>query len=338
MRVILGNRATSPTVLGGDAIQQRKTGEALERLGVEVVLAHGEIKTFKGIDLVHLFNIIPVENTLTLFKQAKAAGVPVVLSPIYWDATEFLMHTQSKRERDYLEWWQRTRGQRLLLVREADYLLPNGVAEAELLIREFGTIAPYQIVPNAADKIFYYGNPERFRRRYKQRKFILCVGRICRRKNQLSLIRALQNLDIDLVFVGPVDDYPYYRECRNEKTRCHVHFIDTMDQYELSSVYAAAEVQVLPSWYETPGLASLEAALAGCKIVTTGRGTAREYFGDAAWYCEPGDLDSIRLAVQNALSHPVDRGLREKIRQNYNWDRVGRLTLTAYQHVLGLKV
>lgn len=338
MRVILGNRATSATVLGGDAVQQRKTGEALVRLGVEVEMAAGEIKSFKDIDLVHLFNIIPVEGTMALFKQARAARVPVVLSPIYWDAAEFLMKTHSRRDQEYLDWWQRTRGLRLFLVREVDYLLPNGVGEAELLIRDFGTIAPYQVVPNGADRIFYYGNPERFRRKYKHRKFILCVGRVCRRKNQLNLIRALNSFDLDLVFVGPVDDYPYYRECRNEPTRCHVHFIDTMDQHELSSVYAAAEAHVLPSWYETPGLASLEAALAGCKIVTTSRGTASEYFGDAAWYCEPGDLDSIRIAVQSALTHSTDGGLRERIRQNYSWDRVGRLTLTAYQNVLGQKV
>ena len=32
----------------------------------------------------------------------------------------------------------------------------------------------------------------------------------------------------------------------------------------LASAYAAARVFALPSWFETPGLAALEAALAGC--------------------------------------------------------------------------
>ena len=43
----------------------------------------------------------------------------------------------------------------------------------------------------------------------------------------------------------------------------------------------------LPSWFETPGLAALEAALAGCSVVITPFGSTREYFGDLVEYARP---------------------------------------------------
>jgi glycosyltransferase involved in cell wall biosynthesis len=59
---------------------------------------------------------------------------------------------------------------------------------------------------------------------------------------------------------------------------------------ELISLYQGAKVHILPSWFETTGLVSLEAALCGCNIVTTSRGYARDYFQNMAWYCDPLSL------------------------------------------------
>ena len=55
----------------------------------------------------------------------------------------------------------------------------------------------------------------------------------------------------------------------------------------LASAYAAARVFALPSWFETPGLAALEAALAGCAVVITPYGSTREYFGGLVAYARP---------------------------------------------------
>jgi glycosyltransferase involved in cell wall biosynthesis len=334
LKVVLANRSSSNTVLAGDAIQQRKTAQALERLGVVVEMAAGDITSLQG-DLVHLFNIMPVEETYGLFLQAKAAGLPVVISPIFWDPHEFLTMAYPAEDSHFRIWWNRTQEFRLALLKGVDLLLPNGNGEVKQLMERFGKpIAPYRLVPNAADTAFYHADPERFRRRYGSERFILCVARISRRKNQLGLIRALKHTGLRIVFIGPIDDYAYYRECRNEQGRCHVQFIDALNHNDLASAYSAAAVHVLPSWYETPGLVTLEAALAGCKVVTTNRGTAFEYLGNQAWYCDPQDGRSIRDAVMSALEHPGYPGIREKIRRDYNWERVAELTLDAYQFVL----
>lgn len=334
MRVILANRSTSQRILAGDSVQQFKTAEALRQIGITVETAEGKLPDLNGVELIHIFNVIPIDESYDLFQQAKSRGLPVVLSPIYWDPQEFLSRTYAESNSEFQHWWADTDERRRKLLQGADILLPNGQAELDLIQKAYQPLPLARIVPNAADSLYYLARPDRFHQKFGLDRFILCVGRISRRKNQLGLIRALKRHSFQLVFIGPINDYPYYRECRAESTRCRVRFVESLPPVELASAYAAADLHVLPSWYETPGLVSLEAALANCKVVSTDRGTAREYLGEEALYCDPGDPNSIRSAVLSALTHPGFPKLRQRILQEYNWERVARLTLSAYQFLL----
>jgi glycosyltransferase involved in cell wall biosynthesis len=113
-----------------------------------------------------------------------------------------------------------------------------------------------------------------------------------------------------------------------------VYFLDILPPEALAGIYVLAAVHVLPSWRETPGLVSLEAAAAGCRIVTTSYGSVREYFGDLAWYCNPSDLMSIRSAVLLALEATPNHALREKILSSFTWDIAAEKTLAVYHKVL----
>jgi tetratricopeptide (TPR) repeat protein len=93
---------------------------------------------------------------------------------------------------------------------------------------------------------------------------------------------------------------------------------------------------VLPSWYELPGLVSLEAAAHGKNVVVTRTGTSADYLGDKAFYCTPSDDDSIYSAVMAAYYAPVPQGLADLAR-SYTWDETARATLAAYQDVLGIQ-
>jgi len=85
---------------------------------------------------------------------------------------------------------------------------------------------------------------------------------------------------------------------------------------------------------ETPGISSLEAALAGANIVSTSRGGTREYFENYAFYCEPDDANSIRCAVQDAFAAPKNADLQEHVKANFTWERVAELTARVYEEVL----
>lgn len=216
-----------------------------------------------------------------------------------------------------------------------DILLPNSEDEIEMLFKNFGIVKDYIIVPNGVDLKYEKGRAEDFYKKYGIRNFILCVARIEERKNQLSVIRALKNTNFPLVFIGEPRE-PYFSICKREAVK-NVYFLGHIEGNELRSAYAAAKVHVLASWYETPGLSSLEAALAGCNIVVSTKGSTKEYFKNYAEYCDPGNIVSIRDAILRALKKPYTDNLKKFIKRHYVWDKAAKKTLEAYNRVIKRK-
>ena len=114
----------------------------------------------------------------------------------------------------------------------------------------------------------------------------------------------------------------------------NVTFIDHVPQEQLISYYQKAKVHVLPSWFETTGLSSIEAAVMGCNIVITDRGDTKEYFGSNAFYCEPSEPESILVAVIKASHSPYNENFHEMILNRYTWKRAATETLKAYQQTI----
>jgi polysaccharide pyruvyl transferase CsaB len=327
---------------GGDAVQIRATRQALTDLGVSVSLTPELRPDLADIDIVHTFHLTRPLETAEHCANARRQGKPVVLSTIYWDARE-CMHKAPKAVDPSVEpaGWElaafaATEANAAVVAEMADLLLPNSDAERDLLERNFG-VPPERciVVPNAVDERFFDATPDDFVREYGMRDFVLYVGRVERRKNQYALLAALRDIDLPVVLIGPLHDQEYFERCRGLATD-RVTFVTEILHERLPSAYAAARVHVVPSWYETPGLVSLEAAAAGCNIVSTDRGSAREYFGDMAWYCSPDDIASIRHAVLAAWEAPKSDRLREHVRNHFTWQAAAERTLYAYRLALGM--
>lgn len=332
MRVILQNRANFRESLAGDSIQLLKTREYLEKTGIEAVIDNRPNLDLTDFDLVHLFNLIPVAETYQYYRNAWRQKKRVVLSTVFWEPEEFFQ--VSSEPEQLRDWWQKTGNLRREILNGTALILPNSFLELESLRKNYNPLPPAVVVPNAADQSFALARPDLFVRKYQWKDFLLTVGRICRRKNQLSLIKAARTLKLPLVIIGPVNDFQYYQECRRESAGQKVLFIDRLNPGELASAYAAARVHALASWYDTPGLVSLEAALAGCIIVSTDRGSAREYFEDKVFYCDPASQASIIQAVDAAWNAEKDIGLRERVLANYTWERVAEITKEAYRKIV----
>jgi glycosyltransferase involved in cell wall biosynthesis len=93
-----------------------------------------------------------------------------------------------------------------------------------------------------------------------------------------------------------------------------------------ASAYASAKVFVLPSWLETPGLASMEAALAGAQVVTTPVGGTKDYFKDFGIYVNPYSINSIITGIETALNKNKDEQkiLKDFIYNNFLWENVAQ--------------
>jgi len=146
---------------------------------------------------------------------------------------------------------------------------------------------------------------------------ILECARVEPCKGQLALLEASSETTWLVVFIGSIGNPRYYQECQHyARNRRNALFLGVVPHRDLPKFYAAAKVHALPSYRETPGLASLEAGAMGCNIVTTIVGSAHEYFGDDAWYCDPGDIGSIRSAVCAAYNAPKNDSLKKKDSQS----------------------
>jgi glycosyltransferase involved in cell wall biosynthesis len=357
MRILMQLEPGTASIPGGHARQARKTAEYLERMGVEVSLSDEAEPDLDGVDLVHVFGVSEDQ-----IRHAKDHRRAVAVSTIYWSYRYELEYARTggrwswfksdvKRRlgsaaaalfggedvrRRQAGFWAR-HAARSCALRMADVLLPNARAEADDLVRECGVPGDrVHVVPNAVDVSGADATADRFIAEYGLKDFVLCVGRVEPRKNQLRLIKAMRSSDRTLVIVDPVhpDHGKYLGRCRRAMTG-NMHYRQRLDDDMLRSAYAAAKVHVLPSFYETTGLATLEAALAGCNVVVNEQPHTREYFGDFAWYCTPSSVGSIAHAIDAAFAAPFQEGLRSRIIQHYTWERTAEATYEAYARVLG---
>lgn len=366
MRVLMLGRHDVHTVLGGDTVQMIQTKLELEKLGVQVQVGTVEQRLDpQEYDLIHIFNWEQLEEISTTYGDY-LTRFPMVLSTIFWFHTgqwydnaitrRWLWRVAhhvggAARARSIYERWQqikfrwgkRGRALRRLFQLPAQ-LLPNSYIEMRHLEEVLGLEGCLQkkctIVPNGIQKELYDPLPPpnwEFQKEYGIKGFVLQVARIQSAKNQLGLIEALADLSIPIVFIGQPSPYEkeYVNRCYEQgRKRGNVYFLNPKTSRELASIYILAAVHVLPSWRETPGLASLEAAAAGCRIVSTANGSAREYFGDEAWYCDPRNPDSIRRAVLTALASPPSTKLRARVLEHFTWEAAAKATLEAYRQVI----
>lgn len=355
IRVVMRIRPDYRERPGGDTVQMNQTKQCLERLGLKVEVSGDESPDLSACDVVHAFNLGRPEEPYRHCLQALEAGKPAALSTVYWDFSEFwewgdpdywdlpapergLPAPRPAALPDPIEMRRRARldEQRRAAIACATVYLPNGQGEANLLHQTYGMdLSRTVIVTNAVDDIFFSARPDPFIEKHGLRDFVLCAARVEKRKNQLLLVAALRGTGIPLAIIGQPNPEEYRDLCRRYADE-NVLFLDVLPQEELASAYAAAKVHALPGWFETPGLSTLEAAAAGCNIVTTDRGTAREYLGDLAWYCDPPDVESIRTAVLAAYEAPRSERLKELVRERYTWHRAAESTLQGYRLALAL--
>ena len=227
------------------------------------------------------------------------------------------------------------------LLESSGALVFNSAQEAETVARRFGpsaTGAASEIVPVGIDPDeFKAPDATDFVRRFGLEDFVLSIGRVEDLKNQLALIEALKPLDIPLVLAGGIN--PRHRGyaqavSRAAAARPNTLLVGPLERSMVVSALAAAAVHVLPSWFETAGLVSLEAAAAGCAVVSTDAGYARAYLGDEAEYCDPGDTSSILGAVQRALARGPSPGLQEEVLGRFTVGRGAEAMTGVYNRVL----
>ncbi|HMO17468.1 MAG TPA: glycosyltransferase [Oligoflexia bacterium] len=343
---------------GGDTIALERSNEALIDLGVKVKLdLHGH-EDPSNYDIVHLYNFSTPSEIEPFARRAVDCKKPFVVTTLYEELPLFFpkMRVYGEILTQYLSGKygnidfsivHDAINQALPLNQTTIYRNNDFVAEHASCLLSSGTqesIALKRNYPNAKGiTIVQFGSsglptvsPDLFSNRYKIKDFILCVGRIEWRKNQAMLLKAFEDSDLPIVLVaGNMTYQPEYQEQVSRfKRKGRTVIVSNLSLEELASAYRAARVHVLPSWYELPGLVSLEAARSGTPVVGTRFGTLSDYLGNEALYLDPESITSIYQSTMSGYNQDRGKGSLVQQAEKFTWENTACRLLEVYDNVL----
>ncbi|MCH8158143.1 MAG: glycosyltransferase family 4 protein, partial [Nitrospinae bacterium] len=195
---------------------------------------------------------------------------------------------------------------------------------------------------------FHPDNKTRYRKNVRKRLGIpedvamfLFVGSGFERKGLEYLVRAVGLLDREdwrLVLVGK-GDWNRYLRFVSEATRKKIVCLDPVDDIE--TLYAAADLFVLPSIYEPFGNANLEALASGLPIITSRDSGASEIVTpkkDGMVVEDPSDPKAIAEAIGYLMDPDVRGSMARSARllaERFTQERNAEAMLKIYRELTG---
>ena len=191
--------------------------------------------------------------------------------------------------------------------RRADKIVAISQQTKADIVQFFGTDpSRIEVIPPDIDPVFYQQIPAVFLEEVKQKyrlpaKFLLTVGTLERRKNQLHLLKAWHRSgsELELVFVGRTTAYAQqlHQYIAQHNLEEQVHFLPYVPFQELPAIYRLATVFAYPSIFEGLGLPILEALNCEVPVITSTGSCFAEAGGDAARYVAPDDEQALATAI-----------------------------------------
>lgn len=207
-----------------------------------------------------------------------------------------------------------------------DYLYENGFTNTT-------------IIPNAVNHKKYENKGDE--------NYILYAGRLSKVKGLPFLIQAFSNIsknfNIDLMIVGSGPDETKLRKMvASEKIKERVHFIPMVKKDKLREYLSKCSIFVLPSLYETMGVALLEAMASGKPVVASDIPGPQDVIthGKNGFLFEKGNASELKeylelLLSDEKLRKKIGENARKRIEEKYTFTKIADEYLKLFNYLVG---
>jgi len=378
LRVTMVNKYYYPPHLGGVETVVRDTSEGLvEHAGAAVrAIVCNESRehveeTIRGVEVLRLprqfaLSSAPVALSMpgALTAEMRRAEPPDVMhfhTPYPWGELSFLRarpdvpsvvlyHSDIVRQKRMLAAYRPFLERFLDKVDLIIASSPNMVEHSEFLAprAEKCRVVNFGLhVEHIADAPEVIARASELRAQHTGRKIVLFVGRLVYYKGADVLVRAMADVDADLVMIGrgPLDG-----ELREIATANgiadRITWLGPQDDDELAAWYHAADVFALPSVArsEAFGLVQIEAHAAGTPVISTNLTTGVPYAnldGITGLIVPVGDVSALataltRLLTDDALRDRLGRLAKERALSEFTIPRMVDQTLAVYDEAIAI--
>jgi glycosyltransferase involved in cell wall biosynthesis len=269
--------------------------DELERRGHEVVrLAHGTRLDLRGLDAVHVHHL----SYGALTAATDSSTIPFAFTPHFFDYASMRQRLAAR-----------------YIVRRADAVVSLSEVEARWQQCAYRLPAERQaVIPNGiSDTVFTYSPPSA---PSEGRWRLLYVGQLVAWKGVHNLLRALaavagdHAVELDLVYQVDTEERAL-RELADWLGLDRVRFLGARNPAELSELYAATHLLVLPSLRgeALPSVIS-EAMFVGRPVVATDVAGVREQLAGFGMVVPPGDSELLARGISRVLEGYDDHARR----------------------------
>jgi glycosyltransferase involved in cell wall biosynthesis len=273
-------------------------------------------------------------------------SVPVIVSV---HDVSFLEHPEyfTRSRAAQLQWTVRR------TVKRAARILTVSDFSRSAILKVYGDLEEDQVVvvPNAGGSLFRPISRESAAAVVRDRfgiagPFVLSVGDLQPRKNQIGLIRAFERLvkaqpqiRHTLLLVGKET---WFAERVREAARTsgvgdRIRFTGFVTDPELLQLYNACDLFVFPSFYEGFGLPALEAMACGRAVTCSNTSALPEVVDGAAILFDPYSVEEMVRAMADLLREPELRARMERLglqrAAHFSWQKSAERTLDVYREV-----
>ncbi len=197
----------------------------------------------------------------------------------------------------------------------------------------------------------------------QKKKVVVFAGKMERRKGSLTLVAAIQEIkkhwpkiykDLEVLMLSGDPRKGLKKEKRETADRHNlqeaihemsvedkVKLMPGVEQDVLHDYYGAADVVVMPSYYEPFGMVAIEAMATGTPVVASNVGglkwSVRE--GVTGFHAEPKDEKDFAKKIVKILKDPelaerLGKNAIIRARKNFSWPLVTKKVLKAYKNLI----